>query len=401
MHMSFALLWLTYNFFREASVNADKKCWKIKEMHSRTDGFIRCQKSMIFIEEVKLERRYYRQNWRKIDCPVFLYPDVKNLFKYNGLFDLDVEIFSTLEKYANNCNVHVRNSRKTKVCIVFDCIHGQMNTLIQSPTVKEARGSLYQAVQLTGFLHCAIQGNISKITVPLSNSTTVSVRDKYGNEVLNSDDEKCECIVYFTSNFWANCHCPSSEPDLTKFTLTKNAINKNGVEVTIYAEVVSDVTIIVEGGKYYNCRNATDLDLLEISNKTENHTKYGMHGNYHNTTTVFEYTTKTQKQTEIGEVYNNCTNGTYGRGLNGNYQTENQSIIDSDISREVSVHRLPWILTSIFMTLSLVLTVVCVLLCLLQRKHKESRENEVPSDFLYNSGRESHFESPLYMENVL
>ena len=28
-----------------------------------------------------------------------------------------------------------------------------------------------------------------------------------------------------------------------------------------------------------------------------------------------------------GEVYNNCTNGTYGRGLNGNYQTENQSII--------------------------------------------------------------------------
>ena len=42
-------------------------------------------------------------------------------------------------------------------------------------------------------------------------------------------------------------HCPSSESDLSKFTLTKNAINKNGVELTIYAEVVSDVTIIVEG----------------------------------------------------------------------------------------------------------------------------------------------------------
>ena len=66
-------------------------------MHSRKDGFIRCQRSMIFIEEVKLEREYSWQNWRKIYCPVFLYPDVKNLFKYNGLFDLDVEIFSTLE----------------------------------------------------------------------------------------------------------------------------------------------------------------------------------------------------------------------------------------------------------------------------------------------------------------
>ncbi|XP_022344451.2 uncharacterized protein LOC111137312 isoform X2 [Crassostrea virginica] len=398
MHMSFALLWLTYNFFREASVNADEKCWEIKEMHSRKDGFIRCQRSMIFIEEVKLERQYSWQNWRKIYCPVFLYPDVKNLFKYNGLFDLDVEIFSTLEKYANNCYVHFW---KTRVCIVFICIHGQMNKLIQSPTVNEARGSLYQAVHLTGFLRCGIHGKISKITIPLSNSTTVSVRDKYGNEILNSDDEKCECMVYLGSNFLRKCHCPSSESDLSKFTLTKNAINKNGVEVTIYAEVVSDVTIIVEGGKYYNCRNATDLDLLEISNKTENQTKYGMHGNYHNTTTVFEYTTKTQKQTEIGEVYNNCTNETYNYGLNGNYQTENRSIIDSDSSREVSVHRLPWILTSIFMTLSLVLTVVCVLLCLLQRKHKESRENEVPSEFLYNSGRESHFESPLYMENVL
>ena len=28
-----------------------------------------------------------------------------------------------------------------------------------------------------------------------------------------------------------------------------------------------------------------------------------------------------------GEVYNNCTNGTYNYGLNGNYQTENRSII--------------------------------------------------------------------------
>ena len=59
--------------------------------------------------------------------------------------------------------------------------------------MNEARGSLYQAVHLTGFLRCAIQGNISKITVPLSNSIIVSVRDKYGNEILNSDDEKCEC----------------------------------------------------------------------------------------------------------------------------------------------------------------------------------------------------------------
>ena len=93
-------------------------------MHSRKDGFIRCQKSMIFIEEVKLERQYSWQNWRKIDCPVFLYPDVNNLYKYNGLFDLDVEIFSTLEKYANNCARHSWNIRKTRACIVFDCIHG-------------------------------------------------------------------------------------------------------------------------------------------------------------------------------------------------------------------------------------------------------------------------------------
>lgn len=89
-------------------------------------------------------------------------------------------------------------------CIFFHL--GQMNTLIQSPTVKEARGSLYQAVQLTGFLHCAIQGNISKITVPLSNSTTVSVRDKYGNEILNSDDEKCECKLMFFLNSVNSLH---------------------------------------------------------------------------------------------------------------------------------------------------------------------------------------------------
>ena len=107
-----------------ASVYADEKCWKIKQVRARKGGFIRCQKSMIFIEEVKLERRYYRQNWRKIDCPLFLYPDVKNLLKYNGLVDLDEEIFSTLEKYANNCYGRFRNSRKTRVCIVFDCIHG-------------------------------------------------------------------------------------------------------------------------------------------------------------------------------------------------------------------------------------------------------------------------------------
>lgn len=54
-------------------------------------------------------------------------------------------------------------------------------------------------------------------------------------------------MVYLGSDFLTKCHCPSSESDLSKFTLTKNAINKNGVEITIYAEVVSDVTIIVEG----------------------------------------------------------------------------------------------------------------------------------------------------------
>lgn len=96
-------------------------------MRARKGGFIRCQKSMIFIEEVKLEvleQRDYWKNWRTIDCPLFLYPDVKNLLKYNGLVDLDEEIFSTLEKYANNCYGRFRNSRKTRVCIVFDCIHG-------------------------------------------------------------------------------------------------------------------------------------------------------------------------------------------------------------------------------------------------------------------------------------
>ena len=72
--------------------------------------------------------------------------------------------------------------------------------------MKEARGSLYQAVQLTGFLRCAIHGNILKITVPLSNSTTVSVRDKYGNEVLNSDDEKCECKLMFFLNSVNSLH---------------------------------------------------------------------------------------------------------------------------------------------------------------------------------------------------
>ena len=50
--------------------------------------------------------------------------------------------------------------------------------------------------------------------------------------------------VYLDLDFWKECH---SESDLSKFSLTKNAINKNGVEVTIYAKVVSDVTIIVEG----------------------------------------------------------------------------------------------------------------------------------------------------------
>lgn len=83
---------------------------------------------------------------------------------------------------------------------------GQMNTLMQSPTMNEARGSLYQAVQLTGFLRCAIHGNILKITVPLSNSTTVSVRDKYGNEVLNSDDEKCECKLIALRPHIAHMH---------------------------------------------------------------------------------------------------------------------------------------------------------------------------------------------------
>lgn len=77
-------------------------------------------------------------------------------------------------------------------CISYS---GQMNTLTQSPTVNKARGSLYQAVQFTGFLRCAIHGHISKIIVTHhSYCTTISLRDNYGYELLNSADyEKCKC----------------------------------------------------------------------------------------------------------------------------------------------------------------------------------------------------------------
>lgn len=67
---------------------------------------------------------------------------------------------------------------------------GQMNTLTQSPTVNEARGSLYQAVQFTGFLRCGIYGNISNITVFQSTSSQISIRDKNGYEVVDSTDIK-------------------------------------------------------------------------------------------------------------------------------------------------------------------------------------------------------------------
>ena len=114
-----------FNSYSTACVNADEKCWKMKDIRSRKDGFIRCPKSMIFIKEVKFEVNidFY---WQK--CPVFYCPDVKELLKCNGLFGLcgmnDVDILTILEKYANSCDVCYWNRRVTRVCIVFDCIHG-------------------------------------------------------------------------------------------------------------------------------------------------------------------------------------------------------------------------------------------------------------------------------------
>lgn len=52
---------------------------------------------------------------------------------------------------------------------------------------------------------------------------------------------------YHNYESWSRCPFRSSESDSSKLTLTKNAINKNGVELTIYAKVVSDITIIVKG----------------------------------------------------------------------------------------------------------------------------------------------------------
>lgn len=97
-------------------------------MRSRKDVFISCPKNGIIIEEVKLEKRvYYLPKWSKIDCPAYVYPSVKGLLKCNGLFDVcdsnDVDILTALRRYANNCNKNQRYN-ETRVCIVFDCIHG-------------------------------------------------------------------------------------------------------------------------------------------------------------------------------------------------------------------------------------------------------------------------------------
>nr|XP_022345863.1 uncharacterized protein LOC111138279 isoform X2 [Crassostrea virginica] len=153
-----------------------------------------------------------------------------------------VDILTTIEEYVDSC---FYSNKPPRVCIVYDCIPGPLNTLMDNTALTKARGSLFQAVLHHGFLRCSFFGHITNITVPKS-ASEISIRDENGTEIL------CYTYGHFCTDYndkWYSCDSQNFI-----FSLTKE-VKMNAIEMTVLTTDVFDITLGVEGGEYYKCQS--------------------------------------------------------------------------------------------------------------------------------------------------
>lgn len=103
-------------YFILASITVEKIFWKTDDLSSKKELFIRCQKSMITLEDIEInENRLSRRCSSKLS--------LKNLFRCNGLKNIcDVDNFETIEKFVDNC---IYRSSAYAVCIIYNCVNGK------------------------------------------------------------------------------------------------------------------------------------------------------------------------------------------------------------------------------------------------------------------------------------
>nr|XP_022335910.1 uncharacterized protein LOC111132400 [Crassostrea virginica] len=257
------VFWLSFNFLNEASVSADKICWKTDDLSSKKELFIRCQKSMITLEDIEInENRLSRRCSSKLS--------LKNLFRCNGLKNIcDVDNFETIEKFVDNC---IYRSSAYAVCIIYNCVNGEPNYLLDKTILTEARGQVYKAVWFRGILHCSIYGHITNITVYKIPLTEITVRDENGSRIIDYDDKfysrtkedrtmEAKIFSSYSLSYYDYYHFTyphAYELSSSVLSFTKNLMNLETIGLTIHSKTFQDVPFLVEGGINYRCDNGME-----------------------------------------------------------------------------------------------------------------------------------------------
>nr|XP_022343095.1 uncharacterized protein LOC111136500 [Crassostrea virginica] len=177
---------------RQASITAEKICWKTDDPSSEKDVFFRCKRSMIVLEDAKI-------NENSVNGYGHCSSRIKQLLKCNGLKNIcDVsneDIFNIVGEIVDNC-FYARSSSCT-LCIFYNCISGEPNYLMDKTILTKVQGNVYKAAWVRGILHCSIYGHITNITVYKMPSTEITIRDNSGSKIIDFDDEFYSRGIYY------------------------------------------------------------------------------------------------------------------------------------------------------------------------------------------------------------
>ncbi|XP_078336302.1 uncharacterized protein LOC111136501 [Crassostrea virginica] len=122
--------------------------------------------------------------------------------------------------------------------------------------LTKVQGNVYKAAWVRGILHCSIYGHITNITVYKMPSTEITIRDNSGSKIIDFDDEFYSNLVSYQKFYWVYPYV--YEMSSNTFSFTKNGINLEIIELTIYSKNVQDILFLIEGGIYYRCDNGIE-----------------------------------------------------------------------------------------------------------------------------------------------
>ncbi|XP_065934476.1 uncharacterized protein [Magallana gigas] len=235
--MLFYVSCLCLYFIKEAYVTADEKCWKTEDIKLRTGGFIRCEERVIIVKDLEFYGKYGRDYCYGGSSKIY------QIFNCTGLRNTcstkDEDMLAIIDEKIEHCWGIVN------VCIIFDCIPGLIENMMNSQALTRPLGTIFQVVHFSGILRCSIYGDISQIILHKTDSADILVRNQNGSRIL-------ECN---TNGYYSSYGVYRSRYRF--YTCTKNVSQVEAMEITIYSGQIRNITLIIKGVILYQCRNST------------------------------------------------------------------------------------------------------------------------------------------------